>query len=275
MYRGAGGFANPGRGGYYGRRRDPYRDQQTIRLLLALVNQIMMMERKPPVTLALAAINVLAYLKPKDFLALSLLIPSTRAGCLQPAKILFNGQWHRLFWSPFLHQDELHLYYNMASLLWKGSLLEPYMGSLAFAALVAELLLLTGLIYVGIASFAASAGIWFGRSAFNSCAVGFSGVLFGLKIVLNAHSPGWSTIMGFNLPTKYAAWAELVLASLISPNSSFLGHLCGIFAGLIHVYIISKAIQRVRFEMRRNAAYQQQQQGGRGRTWGSGTWGGN
>ena len=31
------------------------------------------------------------------------------------------GQWGRLFWSAFLHADEHHLYYNMASFLWKVS----------------------------------------------------------------------------------------------------------------------------------------------------------
>jgi hypothetical protein len=51
-----------GPGGYgRRRRRDPlyysaqYRDQQIIRILLALAHQIMLMERKPPVTLLLAA----------------------------------------------------------------------------------------------------------------------------------------------------------------------------------------------------------------------------
>ncbi|KAG7668501.1 hypothetical protein Ndes2437B_g06912 [Nannochloris sp. 'desiccata'] len=297
MYRrGPGAFAYPARGGYYGRRRDAYHDQQVIRLILALVQQILMMEQKPPVTLALGAINVLAYLKPSSLSDVLPRIPSTRSGCLQPAKILFGGQWSRLLWSPFLHQDDLHLYYNMASLLWKGSIIEPFMGSLGFAALILELLLLTGLIYVGIAAGAVSTGLWFGKRAFNSCAVGFSGVLFGLKVVLNAHSPGWSSIAGFNLPTKYAAWAELVLISIITPESSFLGHLSGIFAGLVHIYIISRVVERVKFEYRRNAARQQQRRnndnstrrngtgaasghgsgnGGAhgGRTWGSGTWG--
>lgn len=28
-------------------------------------------------------------------------------------------QWTRLIWSAFLHADEVHLFYNMSSLLWK------------------------------------------------------------------------------------------------------------------------------------------------------------
>ena len=37
---------------------------------------------------------------------------------------------------------------------------------------------------------------------FGMCAVGFSAVLFGLKVVLNYNSPGYSSILGISLPTK-------------------------------------------------------------------------
>ena len=39
------------------------------------------------------------------------------------------------------------------------------------------------------------------------------------------------------IPTKYAAWAELALIQLLVPNASFLGHLCGIAAGLIYIFV--------------------------------------
>lgn len=45
-----------------------------------------------------------------------------RAGCLIPGKLLggwWAPEWGRFFWSPWLHADELHLFYNMSSLLWK------------------------------------------------------------------------------------------------------------------------------------------------------------
>jgi hypothetical protein len=35
------------------------------------------------------------------------------------------------------------------------------------------------------------------------------------------------------IPTKYACWAELVVAQILMPNVSFLGHLSGILAGLL------------------------------------------
>lgn len=39
--------------------------------------------------------------------------------------------------------------------------------------------------------------------------------------------------------TTYVAWLELVLISLLVPNSSFLGHLCGIFAGILYIEVPS------------------------------------
>ena len=159
----------------------------------------------------------------------------------------------------------------MGSLLWKGSHLEPQMGPIKFAGLVAELLFTSGLLYVGAASTMASRSIWT-QGVFNTCAVGFSGVLFGLKVILNSQSAGWSSVMGIRLPTKYAAWAELIAIQLISPEASFLGHLCGIVAGLRHVYIFSKLIALIRWR-RLNGRGQQRSNRGNGRTYGRGTWG--
>ena len=37
---------------------------------------------------------------------------------------------------------------------------------------------------------------------YGTCAVGFSAVLFAMKVVLNSISPGWSSVAGISLPTK-------------------------------------------------------------------------
>ena len=72
---------------------------------------------------------------------------------------------------------------------------------------------------------------------YHQCAVGFSGVLFALKVVLSWHSSTSSTIAGFAIPTRYAAWAELLAIQYATPQASFIGHLGGILAGLALVYI--------------------------------------
>lgn len=75
-------------------------------------------------------------------------------------------------------------------------------------------------------------------SSYHSCAVGFSAVLFSLKYVLNATSAGHTNVGGFNVPTRQAAWAELVLISLMSPNASFLGHLCGTSLVILALFLL-------------------------------------
>jgi hypothetical protein len=80
---------------------------------------------------------------------------------------------------------------------------------------------------------------WYGwnqnLSSFNSCAVGFSAILFSLKYVLNQKSSGMEYVVGIPIVSKYVCWFELVIISLITPNASFLGHLAGILAGVTYM----------------------------------------
>ncbi|CAI7994484.1 Rhomboid-related protein 4 [Geodia barretti] len=75
-------------------------------------------------------------------------------------------------------------------------------------------------------------------SYINSCAVGFSGVLFALKVVTTHIQPaGMTRVMGFiPVPMRIACWVELVLISVLFPHVSFIGHLAGILIGFAFVY---------------------------------------
>ena len=44
-------------------------------------------------------------------------------------------------------------------------------------------------------------------------------------------------ILGFQVDLRYAIWVELVLISVLVHNASFLGHLCGILAGILYVEV--------------------------------------
>lgn len=214
-----GGAAFPASGagrrrGWGGGARDP--QATVLSLIMVLAQQVAQMQHKPPLTLALAAgvraaagawleirmgppasrsayaglhnhhpsppcappraAQVLFFLRPDGFEFL----PSVRAGCLQPAAVL-KGEWARLLWSPFLHADHLHLYYNLSSFLWKGAQLEPRLGPLPFLRLVAELALVSQLLYVGLAVGLRARYRALGWALTRSCAVGFSAVLFGMK----------------------------------------------------------------------------------------------
>lgn len=71
------------------------------------------------------------------------------------------------------------------------------------------------------------------QTFYYSCAIGFSGTLFALKVVstsLLESSFGFSSSM-----TKFGVWIELLYISFITPNASFIGHLAGILVGFAYV----------------------------------------
>ncbi|XP_063162751.1 rhomboid-related protein 4 [Candoia aspera] len=178
----------------------------------------------PPVTLATLAVNVFFFLQP--------LKPLNKA-CISVNDCLYRKDWHRLYLSVFHHADDWHLYFNMVSLLWKGIKLESRLGSTWFGYIITLFSLLVGAVYIFLEVILAQL---FGDSTYEDhCAVGFSGVLFALKVLNNYYHPGGSSnIMGMNVSNKYACWLELVAIHVLNPRSSFAGHLAGILVGLMY-----------------------------------------
>ncbi|XP_072308664.1 rhomboid-related protein 4 [Eucyclogobius newberryi] len=178
----------------------------------------------PPVTLAVLGLNVYLYIFPAA--------PLMKA-CVSVDQAYRLKDWHRLLLSPLHHADDMHLYFNMASLLWKGMRLERRLGGPFFLSVLAVFSVLTGLVYLFLE--AALTEITQDYSFSMQCAVGFSGVLFGLKVLVNHYFPGgMSYVMGIPVSSRYASWAELVLIHITSPGTSFIGHLSGILVGLLY-----------------------------------------
>ncbi|MBN3296714.1 RHBL4 protein, partial [Amia calva] len=175
--------------------------------LLLLISQIYQVgfNNIPPVTLATLGLNIYLFLAPlKNLLNV----------CISVQHAFTYRDWQRLLFSPFHHADDWHLYFNMVSLLYKGVRLEKRLGSPWFGYIIA---------------------VTNDPSYKMQCAVGFSGVLFALKVVNNHYFPGGVThVMGVPVVNKYACWAELVLIHFMSPGTSFVGHLAGILVGLMY-----------------------------------------
>ena len=195
---------------------------------------------KPPVTIFLLAANIWPHLAHVDVLGYSLW--DVQQNCLHPEKI-WTAFWkgdgillNRLILPGFMHIDDHHLYYNMLSLCWKGVNLEKKMGSAAFLQLVVFSLVVSHMLMVLLA-YLLYANSEFG-SSYHTCAVGFSAVLFSLKYVWNQESGGSTNIMGLAIPTRHAAWFELFLVSIVTPNASFVGHLAGILAGILYLHMV-------------------------------------
>ncbi|KAK7156724.1 hypothetical protein R3I94_006687 [Phoxinus phoxinus] len=194
--------------------------------LLLLASQVFQLgiDNIPPVTLATLGLNVYLFLFP---------VKPLLQTCLSVREAYWYGDWARLLLSPFHHVDDMHLYFNMASLLWKGIKLERKLGGAWFAYLLSVFSLLTGLVYLLLET--GLARMTEDSSYSLQCAVGFSGVLFGLKVVNNHYHPGGATyVMGLAIANRYSCWVELVLIHVMNPGTSFVGHLAGILVGLLY-----------------------------------------
>ncbi|CAL8347928.1 unnamed protein product [Arctogadus glacialis] len=215
------------------RRQRPRGSQLGLLLLASQLFQVGL-DNVPPVTLGVLGLNVYLYLFPAA--------PLMQA-CVSVQKAYWHGDWRRLFLSPFHHVDDWHLYFNLTSFLWKGINLERRMGGAWFLYVLSVFSLLTGLVYLGL-----EAGLTLltdDHSYSAQCAVGFSGVLFALKILSNHYHPGGVThVLGLRVDNRYASWVELVLIHLTNPGTSLIGHLAGILVGLLYTAGPLKSIMK-------------------------------
>ncbi|XP_063763663.1 rhomboid-related protein 4 isoform X2 [Eleginops maclovinus] len=189
----------------------------------------------PPVTLVVLGLNVYLFLFPA--------VPLMQA-CVSVYQAYWLMDWRRLLLSPLHHVDDWHLYFNMASFLWKGIHLERRLGGPWFLYLLCVFSLLTGGLYL-VLEFVLTE-LTQDQSYSMACAVGFSGVLFALKVLSNHYHPGGATyVMGFPVSNRYVSWVELVLIHMTSPGTSLIGHLAGILVGLLYTVGPLKEIMKI------------------------------
>lgn len=228
-------------------------DAFAMSIFYNILGQIANLDRKPPVTLFFVFLNAAIFFLP--YIHLLIVIPrefeyiydalvrltAVHKACLIPALIVFQRDIYRIFLSTLVHGGSLHLVYNLSSFLYKGVVLEIELGSTQLFIIIVYLMFSSSALYILMAVIADVMNI--DTSIMNNCCVGFSGVIFGLKVLVNSddiYARHTEDIFGFSMP-KRTVWAELILASLAGPQVSFLGHLCGILAGIIYLYIARKA----------------------------------
>lgn len=130
-------------------------------------------------------------------------------------------EWRRLFLSPLHHVDDWHLYYNMASFLWKGTRLERRLGGAWFLYLLSVLFLLTGLVYLLLQAWLTKLiqepdPLWdlIDASAHSSeCAVGFSGTNHRHTVTLFEDFKAFSC---FFQPSSFVGSSSLFLGVLFA-----------------------------------------------------------
>jgi membrane associated rhomboid family serine protease len=122
----------------------------------------------PRVTYALIAINILVFLTEQGQFSLfgsNIHGPVIEKGWLDRYDIATNDQYYRMISSAFLHENFLHIGFNMYLLYLLGMMLEPAIGSVRFAVIYFTSLL---------------AGSFGALVATASPSLGASGAIFGL-----------------------------------------------------------------------------------------------
>ena len=153
--------------------------------------------------------------------------------CMAPAWVLRDWQVYRMFTSVFFHGSVLHLAFNMMAFVPMASSLERLLGTVQFTYILVLFTLLASSYHVGLAFI----GGTLGYPSMHECAIGFSGVIFGV-IVVDTHlsSVAQRSIFGFfTVPSQYYPLSLLIFLQVLMPSVSFVGHLSGLLAGLTYV----------------------------------------
>lgn len=227
-----------------------------ISLLTQLYTTINQSDYKPPITIGFIILNIFVHISPNPTI-LGYDLSNIYQNCIQPHKVistLINKNeilLNRIVFSSIIHVNDMHLYSNMISFCWKGINLEKKIGSQALMKLIIYSILMSSTLMILLSFILDHFNFSNNISGLHSCAVGFSAVLFSLKYVWNyysstntsSNSNSSTMLLGMNIPMKYLAWVELILISILIPNTSFLGHLAGILAG----YIYMKYLKNISF----------------------------
>jgi membrane associated rhomboid family serine protease len=185
--------------------------------------------RRPELTFALIAINAVVFLTEGSFTLTGQ--PSGKVyeeGALfgsfggVPTLGVAHGQWWRIVTSGFMHEDLLHIGFNMYVLYILGQMLEPALGRVKFGTIYAVSLL--------CGSFGAL------LVTPHSPTVGASGAIFGLMGAAAVE------MRARQIPIMQSGVGGLILLNLVIsftlPGISWGGHIGGLIGGAIAALVI-------------------------------------
>ncbi len=183
-------------------------------------------------------INVLAFIIFTSLLSLKVL--SIDSIAIKPSNILTGKYLWTFITSMFMHGGFFHLFVNMLSLFFVGSLVEKLIGKKRYLWFYFISGIFAGLLFVLTALF-------FGIDL-NTYAVGASGALFGLVgllVLLTPNLPVYVMFVPIPIKLKYAAPGLLALLWIISILGNVpignVAHLGGLIAGLVYgLYLRNK-----------------------------------
>jgi membrane associated rhomboid family serine protease len=162
---------------------------------------------------------------------------------IKPANIIQGLYLWTFLTSMFMHAGFFHLFVNMFSLFFVGSLIEKIVGKKRYVNFYLLAGIFSSLLFVATSLFI--------PSDFNSYAVGASGALFGLIGLMMLLTPDLKVyIMFIPIPIKikYAAPGMLIALWAISIAGNIplgnIAHLGGLIAGLLYGLYLRKKYKR-------------------------------
>ncbi len=162
---------------------------------------------------------------------------------IQPANILQGAYLWTFITSMFMHGGILHLFVNMFSLFFVGSLVEKILGPKRYFYFYMSAGLLAGLFFV-LSAFVFPADM-------QQFAVGASGALFGivgLLVLLTPNLPVYVMFIPIPIKMKYAGPGILILLWFISIAAEIpignMAHLGGLVAGIAYGIYLKKKYKR-------------------------------
>lgn len=197
------------------------------------------------ITLTLILINVLAFILFLILLQGNLLSIDTVA--IKPSNILQGKYLWTFITSMFMHGSFFHIFANMFSLFFIGSLLEKILGAKRYLYFYLLSGLLAGVVFV------LSSLIF--TSDFNTFAVGASGALFGLVgllVLLTPNLPVYVMFIPIPIKMKYAGPGLLIVLWLISIAGNIpignTAHFGGLLVGLAYgIYLKTKYKRKTKY----------------------------
>lgn len=153
-----------------------------------------------------------------------------------PRLVLYLHEYYRIVSSCFFHGSLMHIGMNMMSTAAISTMVERRLGTITYCLTVSWAVLLTGVFYVAIA--VAAQRLVGHEDLMHSHSLGFSGIMFHLLVLESNMAPNSQrSVFGFaNVPSQAYPLVMLVVMQFVMPNISFVGHLCGILTGTLHLY---------------------------------------
>ena len=136
----------------------------------------------------------------------------------------------------FLHANAIHLAFNVLALLQLGGSLERRVGPIGLLKVMGALNAISVILYC-LGCYGLDLALGMDTAFTKASTVGYSIILFGMLTVESVrltHSREQVVLYGvMKVPKVVMPWIVVAFMYLLVPNSSLIGHVCGVLSGYI------------------------------------------